>query len=202
MNDPRTLRELSCADDYDPNSMPVERARALIRQFLKPLTTIERVHIRFALDRILAEDITSPIDVPGHDNSAMDGWAIRFADLKTDGATTLKRAGESFAGKPHGGGLRAGEAVRIFTGAVMPEGADTVVMQERASEVAGGVSIAPGAVAKAGQNRRFAGEDLRRGAIVFRAGQTPRPAETRSRRDRKSTRLNSSHEWISYAVFC
>ena len=111
MNDPRTLRELSCADDYDPNSMPVERARALIRQFLKPITTIDRVHIRFALDRILAEDITSPIDVPGHDNSAMDGWAIRFADLKTDGVITLKRVGESFAGKPCGSAIKAGEAV-------------------------------------------------------------------------------------------
>src|SRR5438105_2472036 len=177
MNDPRTLRELSCADDYDPNSMPVDRARALIRQFLKPITTIERVHIRFALDRILADDITSPIDVPGHDNSAMDGWAIRFADLKTDGVTTLKRVGESFAGKPCGSATKAGEAVRIFTGAVMPEGADTVVMQERATEIAGRVSIAPGAVGKAGQNRRFAGEDLKCGAVVFRGGQPLRPAE-------------------------
>ena len=177
MNDQKTLRELSCADDYDPNSMPVERARALIRQFLKPITTIERVHIRHALDRILAENITSPIDVPGHDNSAMDGWAIRFADLKNDGATTLKRVGESFAGKPYGGGIQAGEAVRIFTGAVMPEGADTVVMQERATEVPGGVSIAQGAVGKAGQNRRFAGEDLKRGAVVFRGGQPLGPAE-------------------------
>jgi molybdopterin molybdotransferase len=177
MSDPRTLRELSCADDYDPNSMPVERARALIRQFLEPITTIERVHIRLALDRILAEDITSPIDVPGHDNSAMDGWAVRFADLKNDGAITLKRVGESFAGKPCGRAIEAGEAVRIFTGAVMPEGADTVVMQERATEVPGGVSIAQGAVGKAGQNRRFAGEDLKRGAVVFRAGQALRPAE-------------------------
>jgi len=177
MNDSRTLRELSCADDYDPNSMPVERARALIRQFLKPITTIERVHIRLALDRVLAESITSPIDVPGHDNSAMDGWAVRFADLKTDGATTLKRVGESFAGKPCGCAIKTGEAVRIFTGAVMPEGADTVVMQERATEVPGGVSIAHGAVGKAGQNRRFAGEDLKRGAVVFRAGQALRPAE-------------------------
>jgi molybdopterin molybdotransferase len=177
MNDPKTLRELSCADDYDPNSIPVERARALIRQFLKPITTIERVHTRHALDRILAEDITSPIDVPGHDNSAMDGWAIRFADLKTDGATTLKRVGESFAGKPYGGGIQAGEAVRIFTGAVMPAGADTVVMQERATEVPSGVSIAQGAVGRAGQNRRFAGEDLKRGAVVFRCGQPLRPAE-------------------------
>src|SRR5947207_1350068 len=177
MNAPKTLRELSCADDYDPNSMPVEKAGALIRQFLAPVTTVERVHIRQALDRVLAEDITSPIDVPGHDNSAMDGWAVRFADLSADRATTLKRVGESFAGKPSGREVRAGEAVRIFTGGVMPAGADTVVMQERATELAEGVSIAPGAVGKMGQNRRFAGEDLKRGAIVFGAGQPLRPAE-------------------------
>ena len=177
MNAPKTLRELSCADDYDPNSMPVDKARALIRQFLTPVNTVERVHIRHALDRVLAADVTSPIDVPGPDNSAMDGWAIRFADLKSDGATTLKRVGESFAGKPFEGELGTGETVRIFTGAVMPAGADTVVMQERASEIPGGVSIAAGAVVKAGQNRRFAGEDLKRGALVFRAGQPLRPAE-------------------------
>jgi molybdopterin molybdotransferase len=177
MNAPKTLRELSCADDYDPNSMPVDTARSLIRQFLTPLSTIERVHIRHALDRILAEDIVSPIDVPGHDNSAMDGWAVRFADLRTDGETTLKRVGDSFAGKPFGGAIGAGEAVRIFTGGVMPAGADTVVMQERATEVAGGVRIAAGAVAKAGQNRRFAGEDLKRGGLVFGPGQPLRPAE-------------------------
>jgi molybdopterin molybdotransferase len=177
MNAPKTLREISCADDYDPNSMPVDKARALIRQFLTPITAVERIHIRSALDRMLAEDITSPIDVPGHDNSAMDGWAIRFADLAADRATTLRRVGESFAGKPSARGVGPGEAVRIFTGAVMPKGADTVVMQERATEVDGSVSIAPGAVTKVGQNRRFAGEDLKRGAIVFRAGQPLRPAE-------------------------
>jgi molybdopterin molybdotransferase len=177
MSAPKTLRELSCADDYDPNSMPVDTARALIRQFLTPLRTVERVHIRRALDRILAEDIVSPIDVPGHDNSAMDGWALRFADLGTDRETTLKRVGDSFAGKPFGGAIGAGEAVRIFTGGVMPAGADTVVMQERATEIDGGVKIAAGAVAKAGQNRRFAGEDLKRGAIVFCPGQPLRPAE-------------------------
>jgi molybdopterin molybdotransferase len=177
MNAPKTLREISCADDYDPNSMPVEKARALIRQFLAPVTTVERVHIRHALDRVLAEDVVSPLDVPGHDNSAMDGWAVRFADLHSDRATSLQRVGESFAGKPCGREVHSGEAVRIFTGGVMPAGADTVVMQERATEVSQGVEIAPGAVAKAGQNRRFAGEDLKRGAVVFRAGQPLRPAE-------------------------
>jgi molybdopterin molybdotransferase len=177
MNAPRPLRELSCADDYDPSSMPVDAARALIRRHLTPLTATERVHIRNALGRVLAEDVVSPFDVPGHDNSAMDGWAVRFADLPREGSVTLKRVGESFAGKPSNVTLRAGEAVRIFTGGVMPDGADTVVMQERATETPAGVTIAGGAVGKAGQNRRFAGEDLKRGAVVFRAGQPLNPAE-------------------------
>ena len=177
MTPPQSLREASCADDYDPNSMPVDRARTLIRQFLTPVTATERVHVRAALDRVLAEDVVSPVAVPGHDNSAMDGWAVRFADLAADGETTLPRIGESFAGKPFAGTLAPGTAVRIFTGGVMPPGADTVVMQERATEIDGGVRIAAGAVTKAGQNRRFAGEDVKRGQVVFRRGQPVRPAE-------------------------
>ena len=131
---PKTLREASCADDYDPNSMPVAKARELIASFLAPVTALERVHVRSALGRVLAEDIVSPLAVPGHDNSAMDGYAVRFADLKPDGETVLKRVGESFAGKPWSGAIGAGECVRIFTGGVMPTGADSVVMQERARE--------------------------------------------------------------------
>jgi molybdopterin molybdotransferase len=176
MEPARTLRDVSCADDYDPNSLPVERARALIREFLAPVTAVERVHIRAALGRVLAADVLSPIDVPGRDNSAMDGWAVRFADLDPAG-TTLRRVGESFAGKPFAGALGRGEAVRIFTGGVMPPGADTVVMQERASVTADGVRIAAGAVSRAGQNRRFAGEDVKRGTTVLRAGHPGRPAE-------------------------
>jgi molybdopterin molybdotransferase len=177
MHEPKTLREISCADDYDPDSMPVERARELIRRFLTPVTATERVHIRQALGRVLAADIVSPIDVPGHDNSAMDGWAVRFADLSSDRDTRLHRIGDSFAGKPFDGAVGPGQAVRIFTGGVMPRGADTVVMQERARETPGGVTVAAGAVSKAGQNRRFAGEDLKRGAVLFRDGQPLRPAE-------------------------
>ena len=173
----RTLRALSCADDYDPDSLSVDAARAAIRRFLRPVTTVERVHIRAALGRVLAEDITSPIDVPGHDNSAMDGWAIRFADVDPSQPTTLRRVGESFAGNPYRGAVGRGCAVRIFTGAVMPDGADTVVMQERATPTADDVTVAAGAVTRTGQNRRLAGEDMKRGAIVFRAGQPVRPAE-------------------------
>ncbi len=177
MTAPKTLREASCADDYDPNSMPVDRARALIRTFLAPVTATERLHIRNALGRVLAADVVSPHDVPGHDNSAMDGYAVRFEDLAQGSETVLKRVGESFAGKPSTAMVATGECVRIFTGAVMPKGADTVVMQERASEDAGRVHIAAGAVGKAGQNRRFAGEDLKRGQVVFRTGQLVHPAE-------------------------
>ena len=177
MNAPRTLREASCADDYDPNSMPVDKAREVIRTFLHPVTAIERVQVRSALDRVLAEEIVSPVAVPGHDNSAMDGYAVRFSDLAVDGETTLTRVGESFAGKPWGRAIGAGECVRIFTGGVMPQGADSVVMQERAHEVDGRVRIAAGALSKAGQNRRFAGEDLKAGQVVFRAGQRMHPAE-------------------------
>ncbi len=81
MSQPKTLREASCADDYDPNSMPVATARALIRTFLSPVAATERVHVRQALSRVLAAPVVSPFDVPGHDNSAMDGYAVRFADL-------------------------------------------------------------------------------------------------------------------------
>src|SRR3982074_1954363 len=100
MNPAKTLREVSCADDYDPDSMPVDRARELIRSFLVPVAATERVGIRQSLGRLLAADIVSPLAVPGHDNSAMDGYAVRFADLSPDRETVLARIGESFAGKP------------------------------------------------------------------------------------------------------
>jgi len=177
MSETKTLREISCADDYDPDSMPVDRARELIRTFLVPVTATERVHLRAALGRVLATDIVSPVAVPAHDNSAMDGYAVRFADLAPEGETTLARVGESFAGRPSGVAVRPGECVRIFTGGVIPEGADTVVMQERASEADGRVRIAARAVSKAGQNRRPAGEDLKAGQIVFHSGQRVHPAE-------------------------
>jgi molybdopterin molybdotransferase len=176
MIEPKRLFEPSCAD-YDPNSMPVGRAREVIRAYLTPVTAIERVHIRQALERVLAADIASPVDVPGHDNSAMDGYAARFADLAPDRETTLTRVDESFAGKPSTATVGPGECVRIFTGGVMPPGADSVVIQERVHEDAAGVHVAAGALSKRGQNRRFAGEDLKRGETVLRAGDPVHAAE-------------------------
>ena len=168
----KTLREASCADDYDPNSMPVERARALIRDYLEPVTAVERVHIRQALGRTLAADIVSPIDVPGARQlgDGRLGRALRGPRAPTRRRRSRASASRSPAGRTTGRSAPA-RRVRIFTGGVMPAGADTVVMQERADERDGRVTIAAGAVTKAGQNRRFAGEDLKAGGVVFRRGQ-------------------------------
>jgi len=175
MTQAATLRDASCADDYDPNSMPVDKARALIARFLTPLTATERVHVRSALGRVLAADVISPINVPAHDNSAMDGFAVRFADLKADGDVTLKVAGSSFAGKPFAGKLQIGEAVRIMTGAVMPPEADTIIMQEHAKAKEGQVTVSTGH--RLHQNLRRAGEDLATGQIALKRGLPLRPAE-------------------------
>jgi molybdopterin molybdotransferase len=170
-----TLLQASCADDYDPNSMPVDKAREFIHRFLEPVTARLRVPIRDALGRVLAEDVVSPVDVPAHRNSAMDGWAMRGADLAAGSETTLEEIGSSFAGRPFAGRVGPGQCVRIMTGGVVPEGADTVVMQERAR--ADGRRIAFAAGQKPGQNVREAGEDLRRGAVALARGRPVRPAE-------------------------
>jgi len=176
MNLPDSISALANSDsDYDPNSMPVAKAREYIRAFLSPVSTVERLPIRTALGRVLAEDILSTMNVPAHDNSAMDGYAMRFADLKPDAAVTLRVVGSAFAGKPHTGGLGAGQAVRIMTGGVVPPECDTVVMQERVT-VSGSELTVPGGQQR-GQNVRLAGSDIKAGAVVFHSGQIVRPAE-------------------------
>jgi len=171
----KSLKELSSADDYDPNSMPVHKAREHIRAFLAPVTAVERLNVRAALGRVLAEDVRSTMNVPAHDNSAMDGYAFRFADLAATGDTTLKVVGTSFAGKPFQGTAAPGQAVRIMTGAVMPSGCDTVIMQERAKT--SGDQVIVGSGQEKAQNVRYAGADIKAGAVVFARGQLVRPAE-------------------------
>ncbi len=169
-----TITEASCADDYDPNSMPVDKARAFIHTFLTPVAGVARVPIRTALGRVLAADIISPVNVPAHRNSAMDGWAVRFADLGTTD-TTLTEVGVSFAGTPFTGAVGKGQCARIFTGGVVPGECDSVIMQERAS--AAGKSITFGSGVKRGQNVREAGEDLRQGDVALARGRIVKPAE-------------------------
>ena len=176
MNEPaRDTRTLSCADDYDPNSMPVAKAREVIARFLSPVTATERLSLRAALGRVLAQDVVSPLNVPAHDNSAMDGYAVRFADLKADGEVVLKNVGSSFAGAPFKGTVGTGQCVRIMTGGVMPGGTDTIVMQEHVKAGKDGVTVGPGH--KKGQNLRRAGEDLKTGQVALKRGLPLRPAE-------------------------
>jgi molybdopterin molybdotransferase len=175
MNEPVSIPALSCADDYDPNSMPVDKAREVISRFLSPLAATERVHVRAALGRVLAADVISPLNVPAHDNSAMDGYAVRHADLKGNGEVTLAMAGSAFAGAPYAGTLKAGEAVRIMTGGVVPPGADTIVMQEHVKASDDRVTIGGGH--RKGQNLRRAGEDLKAGEPALARGRRLRSAD-------------------------
>ena len=176
MNEPiKDASALSCADDYDPNSMAVDKAREVIARFLTPVAATERVHVRAALGRVLAADVISPLDVPARDNSAMDGYAVRFSDLKSDSEATLKVTGTAFAGAPFAGELKPGEAVRIMTGGVVPHGADTIIMQEHVKAAEGRVTIGGGH--RKGQNLRRTGEDLKAGAPALMRGRRLRPAE-------------------------
>ena len=166
---------VSCLDGYDPEALPVDTARAAIRACLEPLREAERVGTREALGRVLAEDIVPAINVPAHDNSAMDGWALRGVDLLPDREVFLTEAGTAFAGRPFQGEVGPGQCVRIMTGAVMPRGADTVVIQEVVQRDGDRVVVPAGQ--KKGQNVRAAGEDIQAGVAALKAGSLVRAAE-------------------------
>lgn len=175
MNQQDLLQQLvsnpSCAEDYDPNAMSVAQARQYIRQFLSPVQESETISITQALGRVLAADVISGMQVPGHDNSAMDGFAFRHAEA----AQALQIAGTAYAGNPYSGTLPAGSCIKIMTGAMIPAGADTVIMQEHTSTEHNRVSLlrvpAPGA------NIRRAGEDITCGQTILATGHTLQPAD-------------------------
>ncbi|EHR71315.1 molybdenum cofactor synthesis domain protein [Burkholderiales bacterium JOSHI_001] len=163
---------------YDPTSLPVSAAQDFIRRLVPRVQAVEQLGIRSCLGRVLARDIVSPIDVPAHDNSAMDGVALRGADLKPDRDTLLPLVGTALAGAQHRGDVPFGHGIRITTGAVMPPGLDTVVPQEffkpgaDANQV-----IVPAGVVRTGDNRRCHGEDLAEGEAALRAGRIVTPSD-------------------------
>ena len=126
------------------------------------------MHLHGARGRVAAADIKAPVDLPPFDNSAVDGYAVRHADLAANADTRLAIAGRLTAGARAGLALERGQAIRIFTGAAMPEGADTVFMQEDVTVEDGHVVVPKGL--KVGANRRLAGEDTPAGAVVLAAG--------------------------------
>src|SRR6266404_5331948 len=166
------IREVvSCLDGYDPEALHVDKAREAMRACITPIADTEVVALRNSLGRVLAQEIVPSINVPSHDNSAMDGYAVRFADI----AQPLTEIGTALAGKPFAGTVGPGQCVRIMTGAVMPAGTDSVVIQEVVKRDGNRIVVPPGQ--RRAQNVRYAGEDLKLGVPVLEPGKLLRPAE-------------------------
>jgi molybdopterin molybdotransferase len=148
--------------------LPVADMERMIAERVTPVVETEKIGLTAARGRVLAGDVIATLDLPPFDNSAVDGYAVRHADLDAKGETRLKIAGRLTAGSAAATPIAAGQAVRIFTGAPMPPGADTVFMQED-TRVEGDTVTLPAGL-KAGANRRLAGEDVRKGSVVLPAG--------------------------------
>lgn len=163
----------SCGDENEQGTLIVEQALQNMLNAVDEKTTLERINLADAVDRILAEPIISPINVPSHRNSAVDGYAVMRSDLPSSlasgsGIKSLNVIAKVVAGHPYSGSLKQGEAIQIMTGAQMPEQADTVIMQEHVE--VNGTTIRFDARHTAGQNVRQAGEDIERGQTVLPAG--------------------------------
>jgi len=172
-----TLNELARGlEGYDADDLPVDVARAFIARMLPRVQAVEHLSLRASLDRVLAQDIVSTLDVPAHDNSAMDGYALRGDELRADAAASFIVAGTGLAGQALRHEAPAGHCVRIMTGAVMPPGLDTVVPQEFVQVDGDRITVPAGSV-KPGANKRLAGEDLALGSIALQAGRRLRPAD-------------------------
>ena len=174
MTEANTRAASHCHDDHDPDSMTLHQARQRMLESVNPVTGHERLGLRAALHRVLAEPVLAPIAVPGHDNAAMDGYALRGADLPGQGSVRLELMGTAWAGKPYTGSVGPGECVRIMTGAMVPEDCDTVIMQEKVTRESDQIIIPAGP--RAGENIRRAGEDVQQGQTVLDAGAAITPA--------------------------
>lgn len=161
-------KQASCDDDVEPELLPVAQARTRLLAALERINETQSIGLHEALGRVLADDVVSGIDVPSHTNSAMDGYAIDSASIPASGTTRLTLQGTAWAGKPFDDTVRAGQAVRIFTGAILPAGCDTVVIQEHVQAAESHVVIDSDVVI--GKNVRQAGEDVCKGQSILLAG--------------------------------
>ncbi|OQX11142.1 MAG: hypothetical protein BWK73_18385 [Thiothrix lacustris] len=166
----------SCADARDPSSLSITEARSRIMANLQAVAPALKRPLRDALGQVLAHAVISPLNVPNHVNSAMDGYALRSDDLPVDQLREYRVIGKAFAGQAFSGECGKGECVRIMTGASMPAGTDAVVMQEHTEAGSEGY-IRIGTGHRAGQNVRQAGEDIAQGSTVLPAGHRVNPAD-------------------------
>ncbi|MGB0721506.1 MAG: gephyrin-like molybdotransferase Glp [Gammaproteobacteria bacterium] len=169
MTDPAPNHQPSCADPGDPGMLSVPSALDAILAAIAPVDGSESIALGESLGRVLAADVVSGIDVPGHTNAAVDGFALAAADLPSEGGRLFTIAGTAYAGPATDRVCPPGECIRVMTGAAMPGGTDTAIMREHVEETTDGrVRIGPGH--SPSQNVRQAGEDIARGATVFAAG--------------------------------
>lgn len=164
----------SCADPQDQHSLSVEQAQSHIDALLSPVSSWQKLALREALGHVLHEPIISPLQVPPHNNSAMDGYAIHSSEIQTT-PFTLTQTGIAYAGQPFIGNVAKGECVRIMTGAIMPPECDTVIMQEQVEAANNDITVHGEQLA--GQNVRMAGEDIQKGDVVLPEGHRVTPAD-------------------------
>jgi len=176
MTTPHSLHDIAQSlQGYDPHALPASQVNAFLAQMVRPVQDTQTIALMQAHGRILAQDVMSPISVPPHDNSAMDGFAFCGAALQAEQPTSFKVVGTALAGAAWTGPLEPGDCVRIMTGAIMPKGLDTVAPQELVQLTGDVVTVRPGLL-QAGDNRRLLGEDLMAGHIALPAGTRLSPA--------------------------
>ena len=161
---------------FDERDMHVDAVHAFLAQMIVPVSGVETVELIDALGRVVAEDVISPLSVPPHDNSAMDGYAFHSGQLEPGQPLTLHPVGTALAGHAWSGAITKNECVRIMTGAVMPQGADTVVPIENTSTASDGSIELAANTLRPGANRRRMGEDLMQGGVALAAGERITPA--------------------------
>jgi molybdopterin molybdotransferase len=160
---------------YDPSALQASAVKEFLAELVPVQTEVENLPLMQAFDRVLARDVISPISVPPHDNSAMDGYAFRGADLKAGEPSEFQVIGTALAGAAWQGVVHSGQCLKIMTGAVMPAGLDTVVPQEMCEVLPDRIRIAPGLL-QTGDNRRLRGEDLMEGQVALAHGCLLSPA--------------------------
>jgi molybdopterin molybdotransferase len=160
---------------YEPNALPAQSVNAFLASMVPVPTQTEALALMQVLGRVLAQDIISPIDVPPHDNSAMDGYAFDGKILSTNKPLHLQVAGSALAGTPFSGKIGAGQCLQIMTGAILPPGLDTVVPQELVKVHNNCIEITQG-ILQPGDNRRLRGEDVKCGSVALAKGSVLSPA--------------------------
>ena len=176
MTQSKSLAEIAAnLQGYDPQSLPANEVLNFLGQLVTPITALEDVPVFEALNRVIGADVISPINVPPHDNSAMDGYAFNGLQLQSQQPLNLKVVGTALAGKAWQGSVMIDECVKIMTGAIMPNGLDTVVPQELCRVTADRIEI-PAGLLRAGDNRRLCGEDLKKDSPALKKGAWVTPA--------------------------